>query len=244
MAEKDSVRVVEYHGIGMVNFVRKPLAKHLKITIKTSSLILVNVPANVSFTAAGNFVAEKQQWIRKCQARLARFKRNVTVYQEQTSYKTLDYKLVLGRHEKSSIQTVIRDGWIRVMYPLHADVTDPRIQQAIRKAFLAAWRLEAAKYLPELVRSLALHHQFSYKALTFRNNKTRWGSCSRDNRINLNIHLIRLPDYLCAYVILHELCHTVHKHHQKAFWQLLDRVTGGKAKALDKELNAYSPEVW
>lgn len=244
MADKDSERIIEYQGIGVVNFIRKPSVKHLKITIKTSSHVLVTVPTSVSFAAAGNFVAEKQQWIRKCQARLARFQRNVTIYQEQTRYKTLDYELFLGRHEKSSIQTVIREGRIRILYPTHADVTDPRIQQAIRKAFLAAWRLEAVKYLPDMVKSLARQHQFAYKTLTFRNNKTRWGSCSRDNRINLNIHLMRLPNYLCAYVILHELCHTVHKHHQRAFWQLLDRVTGGRAKVLDKELNAYSPETW
>jgi predicted metal-dependent hydrolase len=55
---------------------------------------------------------------------------------------------------------------------------------------------------------------------------------------------MRLPHHLCNYVILHELAHTLHKHHQMAFWQYLDRLTDGKARKLDKELNGYSPEIW
>jgi predicted metal-dependent hydrolase len=55
---------------------------------------------------------------------------------------------------------------------------------------------------------------------------------------------MRLPEHLQQYIVLHELCHTVQKHHQKSFWQLLDKVTGGRARLLDKELNEYSPHIF
>jgi predicted metal-dependent hydrolase len=81
--------------------------------------------------------------------------------------------------------------------------------------------------LPERVEELAKKHNFHYISVTCRHQKTRWGSCSFHNRINLNIEVMRLPLRLQDYIIVHELTHTVHKHHQKAFWDHLERVLPG-----------------
>jgi predicted metal-dependent hydrolase len=48
-----------------------------------------------------------------------------------------------------------------------------------------------------------------------------------------------LPPHLIEYVLLHELCHTIEMNHSQAFWNLLDRHTGGKAKALKKEIRGW-----
>ena len=56
------------------------------------------------------------------------------------------------------------------------------------------------------------------------------------NSINLSVYLMTLPSHLINYVILHELCHTVHHDHSDAFWALMDKVTEGKSKSLHKEL--------
>lgn len=244
MAEEESVKIIEYKEIGKVSFIRRPSVRNLKITIRPFRGVQVSVPRFVSFERAGKFVEEKSPWIRKSQLRLTRYEKGVTVFDEGTGFKTLDHILVLEKHAKATIRTMIGGGKIIVIYPDYADVNDPRIQKAIRRAILQTWKMEGMKYLPEMVRDLAERHKLDYRRVTVRNNKTRWGSCSRDNNISLNIHLMRLPQYLCEYIILHELAHTLHKHHQKAFWQYLDRLTGGKARELDKELNKFSPEVW
>lgn len=82
----------------------------------------------------------------------------------------------------------------------------------------------AKMYLPLRVSELAEKHYFHYTSVTCRHQQTRWGSCSYRNSINLNIELMRLPERLIDYIILHELTHTVHKHHQKAFWNHLEKV--------------------
>jgi hypothetical protein len=91
----------------------------------------------------------------------------------------------------------------------------------------------------ERLRSLAALHGFRYRNAAIRNQKTRWGSCSAANNINLNIHLLNLPEHLRDYVILHELVHTEHKNHSKRFWARLDEITGGASRVLRQEMRKY-----
>jgi len=241
---EELVKIVEYKEIGKVSFVRKSAARNLKITVKPFRGIQVLVPRFMSIESASKFVEEKRLWIKKSQLKLSRYEKRMTVFTENMDFSTRDHVLVLGRHEKSTIRTIIGQGHIVVNYPDFADILDPRIQNAIKKAIVQAWRIEARAYLPERLQLLANQGNLHFEKISIRDNKSRWGSCSRNNNISLNIHLMRLPQHLCDYVILHELTHTIHKHHQRGFWQYLDILTGSKAKQLDKELNNYSTEVW
>jgi predicted metal-dependent hydrolase len=103
----------------------------------------------------------------------------------------------------------------------------------------AIWRIlqvEALAYLPGRVEALAQKHGFRISGVKIRRMKTRWGSCSAKNGINLNSWLVMLPDHLSDYVILHELVHTGYKDHSAGFWESLDMLTGGHSKRLRKEL--------
>jgi predicted metal-dependent hydrolase len=84
----------------------------------------------------------------------------------------------------------------------------------------------ARKMIEERITFLSLKHDIHFQRLAIRRQKTRWGSCSTQNNINLNIHLARLPQYLMDYVILHELAHINHKNHSKQFKDYLDRLLG------------------
>ena len=70
---------------------------------------------------------------------------------------------------------------------------------------------------------LAKKYGFKYGRVFIKNQKTLWGSCSYRNNINLNLNLVALNDEFIDYVLLHELTHTVHKNHQKAFYDLLKK---------------------
>lgn len=60
-------------------------------------------------------------------------------------------------------------------------------------------------------------------SLKYRNNKSRWGSCSYKNGINLNINLLKFPIEVIEYVVIHELAHIKHKNHSKKFWSLVEK---------------------
>ena len=86
---------------------------------------------------------------------------------------------------------------------------------------------------------LADIHGFKYNRVFIRNQKTRWGSCSNLNNINLNINLVSLTQELMDYVILHELVHTEIKNHSKKYWACLDTYVGGRAKEFDRKLKKH-----
>jgi len=99
-------------------------------------------------------------------------------------------------------------------------------------------RAEAGKKLVNRLDELSEQHGFSYNKVSVRNQKTRWGSCSSKNNISLNMNLVRLPDEMIDYVLLHELVHTRIKNHSHEFWAELDKLVGD-AKGMGKKINEY-----
>ena len=99
-------------------------------------------------------------------------------------------------------------------------------------------RASAKKHLIDRLNYLSQAHGFKYNRIFVKSQKTRWGSCSGKNNINLNINLIRLPDELIDYTILHELVHTRIKNHSRQFWDQMNKLMGD-SKKLDSKLNDY-----
>jgi len=87
---------------------------------------------------------------------------------------------------------------------------------------------------------LSTQHGLPYSGVTFRHQKTRWGSCNRNNRLSLNLGLALLPPELLDYVLLHELVHTRIKNHGKPFWaELIGLMPDARARAV--QLRDYKP---
>ena len=81
----------------------------------------------------------------------------------------------------------------------------------------------AAENLIGRLRFLAQKNGFSCNKVTVRMQKTRWGACSPQNNISLNLKLAVLPGELIDYVIMHELVHTRFHDHSRKFWAELDK---------------------
>ena len=219
-----------FEGIGEIVFQKNARSRSLKITVRPFEGVKVTVPHAVSYDAAANFVSGKTKWIENSVKKIREVEKQTIKFRPDIPFRTKYHEMHLYAHEKKTYNAYTKGHIFYFFYPDKLEVTHPEVQDNIKKGIYWLLRKEAKAYLPFRVAHLAEKHGFSYNNVSVKNQKSRWGSCSYKNNINLNIHLMRLPDHLIDYVILHELVHTVHKNHGKDFWKKLDELTGNAGK--------------
>ena len=127
-------------------------------------------------------------------------------------------------------------GWVEAARRKFAERPAP---QPLGREQIERLRAEAKAVLPPRVAELAARFGLHYGKVTVRAARTKWGSCTGRNDISLSLYLMTLPEHLRDYVIIHELCHTVHHDHSPRFHALVDSLTGGREKQLARELRSY-----
>ncbi len=116
----------------------------------------------------------------------------------------------------------------------------PRMSPEEERARIEELRRAAKADLPARTERIAAQLGLRYGRLTIRAARTKWGSCTSRNDLSLSLFLMTLPEHLRDYVIVHELCHTVHHDHSPQFHALVDRCVGGREKAPARELRGYT----
>lgn len=100
------------------------------------------------------------------------------------------------------------------------------------------WNLAAVEFPPK-VYEFAATHQLTVARVTVRNQRSRWGSCSRRGTISLNWKLIQTPPFVRDYIILHELMHLRQMNHSTHYWREVAGVCP-EYKAAEKWLKQHS----
>lgn len=85
------------------------------------------------------------------------------------------------------------------------------------------YKVQAEKLAHERVSYYAILYGFIWKSITIRNQKTRWGSCSKQGALSFNYKIALLDRELCDYIIVHELCHLKEFNHGPEFWNLVSK---------------------
>ncbi|RWZ78719.1 MAG: M48 family peptidase [Candidatus Microsaccharimonas sossegonensis] len=131
---------------------------------------------------------------------------------------------------------------IIVSLPADKSLSDPLVARAIRDIIIAALRIEAKSYLPKRLAFLANKFDFQYKKVRFSHASGRWGSCTSEGTISLNIALMKLPFEQIDYVLFHELAHTKHMNHSPEFWSVV-AVGDPQFKEHRKNLKQQAPTI-
>jgi predicted metal-dependent hydrolase len=92
---------------------------------------------------------------------------------------------------------------------------------SVGRAELKIIKKRAAQQLITRLEFYNLHYHLTYRRLTVRDQKTRWGSCSPDKALSFNYRLLQVPPELLDYVVVHELCHLQEMNHSARFWSLV-----------------------
>jgi predicted metal-dependent hydrolase len=101
-------------------------------------------------------------------------------------------------------------------------VTLPGDSQELARAALERWyRRQAAAIFAERLKACNQRYGFAYGRVSIKEQKSRWGSCSKLGNLNFNWRLLLAPFPVLDYVVVHELCHLKQLNHSQRFWQLV-----------------------
>lgn len=211
--------------------------RNIKLTIDSvSGKVKISQPYWVPYRAGLEFAKSKAEWIQKQLPKAVIFKDGQLIGKNHR----LNIVEVEGRKPTKVSATAITV-FVSI---LNAEPDKQKyVTSELNKHAPKALKEEANKLLPQRLEHISERSNLTFSQLKFKKLKGRWGSCDRQKNITLNIYLIQLPWHLIDYVILHELAHTKHLHHQKDFW---DEVTNfmPDAKQRRKEMKNYKPQVF
>ncbi len=115
----------------------------------------------------------------------------------------------------------------------------PLKSYAVSRLHYEAHREEALKFAKERVLYWNQFYGFPHQKISVKNQKTRWGSCSKKGNLSFNYKIAFLPPALSDYIIVHELCHLKAFNHSQNFWSLVAQIIP-QHKAIRKELKQMS----
>ena len=210
-APDDSLETLEVGGrILPLVIVRHPRARRYLLRLTPDGAARVTIPRGGSATEARRFAERSKAWLEQAIQRQAA--------RPVRSRQWMVGSSILFRGDSVMIEIATGAAGNAVRFGSEvvkvADVvTDFR--PAIEKHL---WRL-AAQELPSRVQAYAAQHQVAVSRISVRNQKSRWGSCSRSGTISLNWRLIQTPLHVQDYIILHELMHLRQMNHSARFWR-------------------------
>jgi len=195
--------------------VRNARARRYVLRLRQDGSARVTIPRGGSAAEARRFAERNKGWLESQLQRLAAHPPRPRAWSVGTE--------VLFRGEPTRIEAGVNgeSGLIRLgAEAIRVGDSAGDLRTAIEKYL---WKLAAGE-LPARVVELAAPHQFPVRRVSVRNQRSRWGSCSRRGTVSLNWRLIQTPEFVRDYIIFHELSHLREMNHSRRFWDEVGRV--------------------
>lgn len=197
-------------------------ARHVSLKVSYQGTLEVVVPPGFNATEIPSILERRRGWITKTLKRIEQQRESLP--KEHSVEKPTLLELRSRDEAWQVVYKSARGSTVALTQsnPQELTLRGPIDDAEACRELLRNWlqrkaRLELTPWLQQLSQRCDL----AYSRLTVRGQSTRWGSCSSKQSISLNYKLLFLPPSLVDYVLIHELCHTVHMNHSKAFWQLV-----------------------
>ncbi len=194
---------------------RNPKARRYILRVDREGRARVTIPRWGSAAEARRFTEANRAWLEKQLQRLATLPKRATEWRVGTELLFRGDRVTIAPAERARGESVgLGTETIRVR------AIDGNLRPMLERSL---WKL-AAQELPAHVWAHAAAHRSPVLRVCVRNQKSRWGSCSRKGTISLNWRLIQTPPFVRDYVILHELMHLRQMNHSPRFWAEVARV--------------------
>lgn len=190
--------------------------KSLGITVTPEMEVLVKAPKNTPLEKVKEKIRKKAPWIIKQQSFFLSFQPKTP----QRKYVSGETHLYLGRQYRLQVIIAVEES-VKLMGKFIEVKTEDKSRT---KNLIDNWYLEKARTKFDEIATPLIERFKKYKvepsSIVLRNMPTRWGSCTPKGKIILNPELIKAPKGCIEYVIIHELCHLVHRNHTQKFIEL------------------------
>jgi len=207
-------------------------AKHIKLIMDFNGLRVVK-PLKAKISEVDKVLKSKSNWIHKHYISF----QSIRVQEDERNWESGEKILYLGdRYElriilhKKKLTFIDFDGYqfeISVNENLEGSERKAQIEKAIRKWYAQ----KAYETIKIRLDYFCMMSGLKYNAMRVKDQKSRWGSCSKKGNLNFNWKLIMSPQWIMDYVIIHEVCHLRHLNHSREFWDLVARYMPDYKKA-------------
>jgi predicted metal-dependent hydrolase len=195
-----------------LQMVRHPRARRYLLRLRADGTARVTIPRGGTAGAAREFVQRSLPWLQNQLARL-----------DAHPVKPADWHIGTEILFRGQLTRLAADAGGRICFAGES-VKVSGLDGDLRPAIERHLRRLAARELPVRVMELAAQHGLTVSRVSVRNQRTRWGSCSRRATISLNWRLIQTPTFVRDYICLHELAHLREMNHGERFWRQVERL--------------------
>jgi len=210
-----------------------PKLKYIYLGFDQKGVLTIKSP-KVSQKEIEKVLIKKAAWITKSRQRLLEKKGKPLQFREGDELfffgKGYPVHYKQSNKKRSSLHFDQEEGFT---FTYH--VFDPEKFEHLLNQF---YKQEAQRLIPEMTEEYAESMQLFPSRGSFRKARSRWGSCNNSDAISFNYLMMKLPLSVIQYIVVHELSHIKHKHHQKEFWNLVE-IYLPDYKEQQKELKRY-----
>jgi predicted metal-dependent hydrolase len=187
--------------------------KTIALIVQPDGRLVVRAPLRATQRQIEEIVNAKAGWIKKVQKKMIEQAEQFSPCQftpgEEFPYLGSLYPLEIVERARPALQLESTFKLSKKSLP-----TAPAV-------FTRWYKAQAMPVIQERVLYFASRYGFTYDRLRITSARTRWGSCTSTSSLNFTWYLVMAPLAVIDYVVLHELAHTRHRNHQKAFWALV-----------------------
>ena len=214
-----------------MQILRRAYQRSISLRVYVNGQLKVTAGRLMSDKQILEFLTEKQDWIETAQREHQQIRQQYKpkLFREGESFMYLGFDLPLTKVSRPTQKTAVKFKFSQNTLLCHFNeellkVFDDNSQSAeYNKALRKCYEKAGRKWLEHRVDFWSQKMQLFSRRLSYRSQKTRWGSCSSQGDISLNWRLVAAPLPVLDYVVIHELSHLQHRDHSASFWRLVSQ---------------------